>query len=124
MFKMKLHWQVLISMVIGCLLGIILKFFEPSINIQPLYQIITLLGTIFIRLLKMIMVPLIFTSIILGVSSIGSGRRVGRIGIKTLLYYISTSLLAIITGLFLSNVIKPGIGANIIKNSNLCDVLF
>ena len=59
----------------------------------------------------------IFTSIILGVSSIGSGKKVGRIGFKTLLYYASTSLLAIITGLFLSNMIKPGVGANIIKNS-------
>ena len=118
MLKLKLHWQVLIAMFIGCLIGIILKALEPSVNIYPLYQLITLLGTIFIRLLKMIMVPLIFTSIILGVSSIGSGKKVGRIGIKTLLYYISTSLFAIITGLFLSNIVKPGIGANIVQNSN------
>tara|TARA_B100000029_G_scaffold319954_1_gene312325 strand:- start:571 stop:1659 length:1089 start_codon:yes stop_codon:yes gene_type:complete len=66
----------------------------------------------------MIMVPLIFTSIILGVSSIGSGKKVGRIGLKTLLYYVCTSLMAILTGLFFSNLIKPGIGANIIANSS------
>ena len=118
MFKLKLHWQVLMAMILGCMLGIIFKNFESIININPLYQVITLLGTIFIRLLKMIMVPLIFTSIILGVSSIGSGRKVGRIGIKTLIYYLSTSLLAIITGLVLSNLIQPGVGANIIKNIN------
>ena len=118
MFKLKLHWQVLIAMILGCILGIIFKNFESAINIGPLYQFIILLGTIFIRLLKMVMVPLIFTSIILGVSSIGSGRKVGRIGIKTLVYYLSTSLLAIITGLVLSNLIQPGIGANIIKNTN------
>ena len=100
MRKLQLHWQVLISMVIGCLLGIIFKNIEVSLNIGPLYQFITLLGTIFIRLLKMIMVPLIFTSIILGVSSIGSGKKVGRIGLKTLLYYVCTSLMAILTGLF------------------------
>ena len=118
MKNLKLHWQVLISMVVGCILGLVLKNLEASINITPFYQFISLLGTIFIRLLKMVMVPLIFTSIIMGVSSIGSGKRVGRIGIKTLLYYLSTSLLAIITGLFLSNFLKPGVGASIVENSS------
>ena len=59
----------------------------------------------------MVMIPLIFTSIILGVSSIGSGKKVGTLGIKTLIYYLSTSLLAIITGLTLSNMLKPGADA-------------
>ena len=118
MKHLKLHWQVLISMIVGCILGIILKNIEGSTNIAPFYQFITLLGTIFIRLLKMVMVPLIFTSIIIGVSSIGSGKKVGRIGLKTFLYYLSTSLLAIITGLFLSNFLKPGVGANIVENSS------
>ena len=118
MFKLKLHWQVLIAMVIGCILGIIFKSFDYVSSINPIYQMITLFGTLFVRLLKMIMVPLIFTSIILGVSSIGSGKKVGRIGIKTLIYYLCTSLLAIITGLLLSNLIKPGVGANIIENTN------
>ena len=118
MFKLKLHWQVLIAMLLGCILGIVFKSLEPSININPLYQLITLLGTIFVRLLKMVMVPLIFTSIILGVSSIGSGKKVGRIGFKTLIYYLCTSLLAIITGLLLSNLMKPGLGANIVQNTS------
>ncbi len=114
MLKLKLHWQVLIAMILGCFLGIFFK----SFNLGPIYELITLLGTIFVRLLKMVMIPLILTSIILGVSSIGSGQRVGRIGIKTLFYYLLTSLLAIITGLGLSNLIKPGIGANIVQNNN------
>ena len=118
MLRWKLHWQVLIAMLIGCVLGVALKSFDSLININPLYQVITLFGTIFVRLLKMVMIPLIFTSIILGVSSIGSGKKVTRIGIKTLVYYLCTSLLAIITGLLLSNVINPGIGANIIANTN------
>ena len=118
MKNIKLHWQVLISMVVGCILGILLKNMESTVNISPIYECITLLGTIFIRLLKMVMVPLIFTSIIMGVSSIGSGKKVGRIGIKTFLYYLLTSLLAIITGLFLSNILKPGVGANIVENAS------
>ena len=76
------------------------KIFEP-------------LGTIFIRLLKMIIVPLVSTSIILGVSSIGNTKTFTRIGIKTLFYYLSTSLIAIIIGLTLTNIIQPGNGVTL-----------
>ena len=102
----KLHVQVLIAMVVGCFVGLLFKNFES--NIFFLYKPITMLGTIFISLLKMVMVPLIFTSIIIGVSSIESGKGMGRIGLKTLCYYIGTSLCAIIIGLTLSNIFKPG----------------
>ena len=95
----KLHTQVLIAMIGGCLLGLMFKNFES--NIFFLYKPITMLGTIFISLLKMVMVPLIFTSIIVGVSSIGSGKRIGKIGMKTLAYYIGTSLCAVVIGLAL-----------------------
>ena len=114
MFKLKLHWQVLIAMVGGCFLAMFFKFIQSSTDptdLNPLYQLIVLFGTIFVRLLKMVMIPLIFTSIILGISSIGSRKKVGTLGIKTLIYYLSTSLLAIITGLTLSNMLKPGADA-------------
>jgi len=116
MKNIKLHWQVLIAMVFGCILGMTFKNTDSSFT-TSLYGLVVLFGDIFIRLLKMVMVPLIFSSIIMGVSSIGTGRKIGRIGFKTLLYYLFTSLMAIITGLFLSNSLKPGIGANIIVNS-------
>ena len=69
----KLHTQVLIAMVLGCFIGVLFKNFES--NIFFIYKPITMLGTIFISLLKMIMVPLIFTSIIVGVSSIDSSKK-------------------------------------------------
>ena len=53
MLKLKLHWQVLIAMILGCFLGIFFK----SFNLGPIYELITLLGTIFVRLLKMVMIP-------------------------------------------------------------------
>ena len=115
MKKIKLHWQVLIAMFLGCVLGMSLKNADSSLA-SSLYGLVVLFGDIFIRLLKMVMVPLIFSSIIMGVSSIGTGRKIGRIGFKTLLYYLFTSLMAIITGLFLSNWLKPGVGANIVEN--------
>lgn len=69
------------------------------------------MGIIFLRALKMIVIPLILTSIISGIVSIGSGSSLGRLGFKTILYYMSTSVLAILTGLFFVDVFKPGSGA-------------
>lgn len=71
------------------------------------------LGTIFLTLLKMVIVPLILSSIITGVAGIGDTGRLGRIGLKTLAYYLSTSLLAILTGLTVVNIFKPGVGAEL-----------
>lgn len=69
------------------------------------------MGIVFLRALKMIVIPLILTSIISGIVSIGSGSSLGRLGFKTILYYMSTSVLAILTGLFFVDVFKPGSGA-------------
>ena len=101
MFKLKLHWQVFIAMALGILFALILG--EKSTVVTPL-------GTIFMRLLKMIIVPLIIFSITSGVASLGDSKTLGRMGAKTFGYYFLTSILAIITGLMLTNIIKPGVG--------------
>ena len=69
----------------------------------------------------MIIVPLIFTSIIIGISSIKERSKIGRLGIKTFLYYVGTSLFAIIIGLILANLIQPGIGAATIDQAGAFD---
>ena len=71
------------------------------------------MGDIFLRALKMIIIPLILSSLISGVTNIGSGSNLGRLGVKTMGYYVMTSVFAIVTGLFLVNIIKPGEGADI-----------
>lgn len=71
------------------------------------------LGSLFMRALKMVIIPLILTSIISGVANIGSAENLGRLGLKTMTYYMLTSVLAIVTGLFFVNMIKPGIGIDI-----------
>jgi len=71
------------------------------------------LADIFLRLLRMAIMPLIITSIISGVVSVGSEGGLGRLGLKTFGYYILSSLMAILTGLFLVNILKPGLGAEI-----------
>lgn len=104
--KLKLHWQILIGLILGILIGLTSRLFNFHIFV---IEYISILGTIFLRGLRMVIVPLIFSSIISGVTSISSAESFGRLSFKTILYYISTSLLAILTGLFLVNMIKPGI---------------
>lgn len=114
MTKLKLHWQILIAMIIGVAVGYLFQHNTQSMA----YSIITSMGTIFVRLLKMIIVPLIFTSIITGVSSITDSGRLGRLGVKTLLYYLTTSLFAILVGLTLTNLIQPGVGVELTQTTS------
>jgi proton glutamate symport protein len=102
--KFKLHWQILIALILAIIYG---SLFKERINY------VSWLGDLFIRALKMIVIPLIITSLITGITNVGSSKNLGRLGIKTLVYYISTSILAIITGLILVNIIKPGAGFEI-----------
>jgi len=104
MKKLKLHWRVLIAMALGILFALIFK--EDSLFVAPL-------GTIFMRLLKMIIVPLILFSITTGVASLGDSKTLGRMGSKTFIYYFVTSIFAILTGLILTNIIQPGIDLEI-----------
>ena len=107
--KLQLHWQIIICMILGTILGTCYNQID-FINNQS-YTLIVLLGDIFVRLLKMVIVPLIFTSIIIGISSIKDQSKIGRLGFKTFIYYMCTSLFAILIGLTLANVIQPGVGA-------------
>ena len=111
--KIALHWQILIAMVVGVAVGIV---FQVTYDGQPsgwLFAGITALGTIFINLLRMVIVPLIFSSIVSGVASVGDGKRIGRLGAKTFAYYFVSSIIAIFIGIGITNLIKPGVGANI-----------
>jgi len=104
MLKLKLHWQILIALILAILYGLYLTDYA---------YLVTWMGDLFLRALKMIIIPLILTSIISGVTSIGDAQNLGRLGLKTITYYISTSTIAIITGLFFVNLIQPGIGADL-----------
>ena len=116
---MKLHWKILIAMGLGVIVGFLYN--DSLTQDNTFYDLIILLGDIFIRLLKMVIVPLVLTSIIIGISSINDRAKIGRMGLKTLIYYISTSLIAILIGLSLVNTIKPGEGANPISGVEAYD---
>ena len=87
----QLHWQILIAMLLGIVFGTYIKnnfIFVLSSDLQlGLYELVVSFGVIFIKLLKMVIIPLIFTSILVGITSIGAPKRLGFLGLKTILYY-------------------------------------
>jgi Na+/H+-dicarboxylate symporter len=101
----QLHYQILLAMITGVACGLI--------GGETAAHWLGWLGTLFVRLLRMVIVPLIVTSIISGVSAVGGGRALGRLGARTFAWYVSTSLFAILTGLVLVNLIRPGVGADL-----------
>ena len=105
---LKLHWQILIALLLAVIAGQ-LSGMEGAVFGIRFFDIYTFLGTIFMNALKMLIVPLVFSSIITGIAGIGDSGAMGRLGGKTLLYYLFTSLLAIMLGLTLVNVVSPGI---------------
>ena len=96
----QLHWQVLVAMGLGALTGAIFG--------APAADQLGWIGDLFMKLLRMIIVPLVLTSIISGVASVGGGRDIGRLFSKTLGYYVLSSLIAAMTGPFFVNLIRLG----------------
>ena len=103
-WNLELYWKVFIGMGAGIVYALLLG--GKAMNVAPL-------GDIFMRLLKMVIIPLIFFSITSGVAGIGENKSLGRLGAKTFGYYFLTSMLAILLGLTLTNLIQPGVGVNI-----------
>lgn len=104
MRKIALHWQILIGIALAVPFGIFFYELAPSIK---------WIGDIFIRALKMIAVPIVFTSLVMGVSSLGGYKDLGRLAGKTFSFYVLTTTLAATVGIILVNVIKPGVGADL-----------
>ena len=108
MLKLKLHWQILIALGLAVIAGM-LAGKDAAVFDVLFYDIFNFIGTLFLNALKMIIVPLIVSSIIVGIAGVGGTIGLGRLGGKTLLYYLATSLIAILTGLILVNLFAPGI---------------
>ncbi len=100
----QLYVQVLIGIVIGAAIG----YFLPDIGakLQPFAD-----G--FIKLIKMLLAPIIFGTVVVGIAKMGSIKEVGRIGVKALIYFEILSTIALVVGLIVVNIVKPGVGMNI-----------
>ena len=118
MRKLELHWQILIAIILAGIAGSIIFSYrestglEPTILTIPYISIFDYIGTIFLNALRMIIVPLIMSSIIVGVAGIGSGGNLGALSGKTILFYATTTLAAILVGLLVINAIGPGYDGN------------
>ncbi len=106
--ELKLHWQILIAIGLAAVAGE-LAGAEATIGPVTYYAIFDFFGTLFINALKMLIVPLIASSIVVGVAGIGASGNLGKLGGKTLLFYAMTTLFAILVGLLLVNIVRPGI---------------
>ena len=105
---LPLHWQILMAIGAALLVGLPMAKEAQFLGVS-FYSAFDFVGTLFLRALKMVVVPLVLASIICGVYGLGSGDNVGRLGGKTLGFYFLSSLLAICVGLVLVNITKPGI---------------
>jgi len=106
---LQLHGQVGIALVAGFSIGVAARFLAPyGFPTVAFGETVGVAGDLFLRLLKMVIIPLIFTSLVCGVASLGDARSVGRVGLRTVLYYTLTTTLAILVGLTLVNVFTPG----------------
>ena len=105
--KIALHWKIIIGMILGVLFGILASKMDwiefTSYWIKPW-------GTIFVNLLKLIAVPLVFASLIKGVASLSDISKLSRIGVKTIVIYLISTVISVIIGLILVNSVKPGYG--------------
>jgi len=106
--KIQLHWQILIALAAAVIAGL-LTTPESRLLGVTVVSIYDFAGTLFLNALKMIIVPLIVASIITGMAGVGGTRGLGRLGGKTMAYYLTTSLMAILVGLMLVNLFNPGI---------------
>src|SRR5207248_997625 len=105
-FKFTLAYQILAGLILGIVVGAIF-FGNPAVEtyLQPM-------GTIFINMIKMIVVPIIISTLIIGVAGTGDIKQLGKLGGKTLLYFEIVTTVAIIVGLLAANVFKPGEGVD------------
>ncbi len=104
MKRIGLAWQILIGLILGIIVGAIF-YGNPQVStyLQPI-------GDIFLRLIKMIVIPIVISSIIIGVASVGDTKKLGRLGGKTILYFEIITTVAILIGLLVANIFQPGAG--------------
>ena len=105
-------WHILLAMLAGVIVGTVINYYfggDAAIGGVKLVPIFDLVGSMFVNLLKMLIVPLILASVITGVAQLGSGPDLGKLGSKTITFYVITTLLAVLIALVLVNIIQPGV---------------
>lgn len=106
--RLALHWQILVAIALAVVAGLLARE-DGAVFGVTFYSIFDFIGRLFLNALKMLIVPLIASSMIVGVAGIGSSQSLGRLGARTLFFYAATGMAAIMLGLAIINIVKPGI---------------
>jgi Na+/H+-dicarboxylate symporter len=109
----NLTFQILVAMVIGMVIGIFVHNNYSEDTAKEFSTYIKLLATIFIRLVQMIIAPLVFTTLVVGIAKLGDIKSVGRIGGKALGWFFTASFISLLIGMFWVNVLQPGVGLSL-----------
>ncbi|MGX9707411.1 dicarboxylate/amino acid:cation symporter [Laceyella tengchongensis] len=115
MKKLSLTTKILIGIILGLIVGVILNLFLPELFKLLNNYLFDPISVLFIKAIKMVVVPLVFFSLVAGAAGIADPKKLGRIGIKTIVLYILTTAIAITFALILANLIEPGVGTSIEK---------
>ena len=116
LLKLQLYTKVLIGLLVGVIFGVLANQWGFSAFV---FSYIKPIGSAFIKLISMVVVPLVFASLLVGTASLNDIRKLGRIGAKTVAYYLCTTIIAISIGLLLANTLKPGVGLSEEARTNL-----
>ena len=111
--KMGLTTKIFIALIVGALFGILLHYVVPAGNVRDtilVEGVLYIVGQGFIRLMKMLVVPLVFCSLVCGSMAIGDTKKLGTVGVRTMAFYLVTTALAVAIALTVGNIIDPGVG--------------
>ncbi|MBX9784645.1 MAG: dicarboxylate/amino acid:cation symporter [Chitinophagaceae bacterium] len=109
----KLTWYILIAMLLGAASGALIYYNADAATSDSIAKNLKLLTTIFLRLVQMIIAPLVFCTLVVGIAKLGDLKTVGRVGGKAMLWFISASLISLLIGMALVNLLKPGVGIDL-----------
>ncbi|MCQ2957694.1 MAG: dicarboxylate/amino acid:cation symporter [Candidatus Gastranaerophilales bacterium] len=119
---MKLHWQILVALGLGAkrnwhifialILGVIVGICFPATYYPLVHKILVIVGEIFIKAIQMIVIPLVVSSIIVGIASMGNSKQLGKIGLKMVLYYTLITVAAVAIGFSVAFLVNPGVGVS------------
>ena len=104
---LKRNWHIFAGLVLGVILGIWMHH-HPN---EVLMNTLTFVGQVFIRLIQMVVIPLVISAIVIGITSIGDGKQIGKLGTKMVLYYGIITVAAVSIGATLAIIMQPGLGA-------------
>lgn len=116
--KLSLTTVIFIALIAGALLGVLLNAYVPAGYVKDtllVNGVFYVLGQGFVRLMQMLVVPLVFCSLVCGVLAIDDTKKIGKVGVKTLLFYVFTTAIAVVVALTIANLINPGVGLDMTK---------